>query len=148
MKRVYQNVPHNPPDSYGDCHRCCLASILELPASRVPHFLADGDPNEEFNERIRKWLHDRGVPYFTIPFEGGSPLEFMAMQNPGVFYILGGKSPLGNHSVVALNDQIVHDPQARPAGQQIIGPMSDGLYVVDIVGSFKALKGASQPKKG
>ena len=139
MKPVLMQVKNDPPRSYGDCQRACIASILELPAWAVPHFVEDGDPNDEMLGRVRGWLADRGIVYATMAFEG-SPLEAMGICAPDTYYILGGASPIGNHAVVAINDEIVHDPAGRPPGKQIVGPLSNGHYEVDIIGHPKALK--------
>ncbi len=51
----------------GDCVKCCVASILELPYEDVPHFVArevkdaDGKPLDWFNG-INHWLRERGYP--------------------------------------------------------------------------------------
>ncbi len=47
-------VPHNPPHSYGDCFRACIASILEMD---VPHFL-DGNEDDDWPETTRSLSED------------------------------------------------------------------------------------------
>jgi len=42
MNPVKQKIKHLPHlKQYGDCHRACIVSILELDYDTVPHF-ADG----------------------------------------------------------------------------------------------------------
>lgn len=103
-------VKNDPPNSYGDCLRACIASLLELPTVKVPHFVRDGCAPEVTYERVREWLADRGlVPMFNGYTASETPddvLKFMAETNPGVYYILFS----ADHAVVCLNDEIVHDP--------------------------------------
>ena len=46
----------------GDCWRCCIAAILDLPAEEVPHFLADEikDPSRSMDADTQEWLNRRG----------------------------------------------------------------------------------------
>ena len=58
-------------------------------------------------------------------------LQFMAVNNPGLYYLLSGTSRTGcNHTVVALDDQIVWDPSLSDSG--IIGPCDDGYYWIKL----------------
>ena len=36
MIPIPMRVPHNPPHSYGDCFRACIASILEMDVPPLP----------------------------------------------------------------------------------------------------------------
>lgn len=53
----------------GDCVKCCVASIFELPYEDVPHFVArevknaEGKPLE-WDQGINHWLRDRGYPLY------------------------------------------------------------------------------------
>ena len=126
---------------YGDCFRACIASILELPYDEVPHFVME----EDWLAKTSKWMHDRGYTFVTIPYDGDVPLRDVllaqSIQNPGMYYMLGGSSPLVNHTVVCLNDRIVHDPAGRPEGEQIVGPTTDGYYWVEFIGAKETLYG-------
>lgn len=103
-------VKNDPPHSHGDCLRACVASLLDLPALQVPHFVRDGCEPEVTYQRVREWLADRGlVPMFSGYETSEAPdevLQFMASTNPGVYYILFS----ADHAVVCLNDEIIHDP--------------------------------------
>jgi hypothetical protein len=136
MKPVKGNVNHDPDNgTWGDCHRAAVASLLELPLEKVPHF-GDGGPDaEEFTARERRFLSSLGLwpVYFAYK---DTPLEaiqrYMKLANPGVYYLLGGTSRLGTpHTVVGLDDEIVHDPSRVNSG--IVGPMADGVYWVTVV---------------
>lgn len=106
-------VRHDPPNSYGDCVRAALASILEYPTAAVPHFFHDGCDGEEAHKRIREFLRSIGaVPVFmTFPasVELNDILHFMGEMNRDVYYMLFGNTNTGSHVVVCLNDKVVHD---------------------------------------
>lgn len=137
MKPVPMQVKHNPPHSYGDCFRACLASVLER--DDVPHFMEDGG-SDDWHADVEAWLNPRGYSFIDIPFaapEGyklETLLEVIGHANPGVYYLLGAVSPGGRHCVVCLDKAIVHDPAGRPPGQQIVGP-DEGIYWVGFVGA-------------
>lgn len=54
-------------DVPGDCVKCCIASILELPYEDVPHFVAREVRDAEgkalwWFEGVNHWLRERGYP--------------------------------------------------------------------------------------
>lgn len=102
MKPVDMASTHDPPDSYGDCFRACVASVLTVPGAAVPHFLADGGEGGWWSDFVQ-WCADRGLE----PYEQ-SAARFM----PPGFYIGTGKSPRGdwNHAVVLRDRELAHDP--------------------------------------
>ena len=103
-------VKNDPPHSYGDCLRACVASLLDMETLSVPHFVHDGCAPEMTFQRLREWLVGRGL----VPMMSGYPasetpdelLHFMGETNPCVHYILLS----ANHAVVCYGDKIVHDP--------------------------------------
>lgn len=103
-------VKNDPPNSYGDCLRACIASLMELPSHDVPHFVRDGCEPEVTYQRVRDWLtHYNLVPMFSGYAASETPddvLRFMGETNPGVSYILFS----ADHAVVCCGNQIVHDP--------------------------------------
>lgn len=132
MTPTKQRNLHRPGEGvWGDCHSACLASMLDLPLDDVPHFGEGGPDGQEFNRRVREWLSIRGLGQASAAFEGelDAVLRMMRHVNPGVYYILGGRSLTGvNHSVVALENRIVHDPSLNESG--IVRPCEDGFYWV------------------
>ena len=45
----------------GDCWRCCIAAVLQVPAEKVPHFLQEAKVQREDPDMLtQKWLNDRG----------------------------------------------------------------------------------------
>ena len=134
MIPIYMKSKHNPPNSYGDCWSACMASILER--EDIPHFLEDGDPNNDWIERTREYLATIDVSLWRTWYgvDNLSEVLFTMKEiNPDMYYILSGDSPSGPHSVVCLNDEIVHDPAGRPKGEQIVGPCANDVYWVEVL---------------
>ena len=94
------------------------------------------------DDRIKAYFDRIGLGYLAFAYSGemelGEIFAHMQFHNPTTYYILGGASPVGNHSVVCLGNKIVHDPAGREPGEQIIGPMDDGFYWVNIIGASVA----------
>lgn len=136
MTPVKQQFLHNPPETYGDCHRAALASLLDLPINDVPHFmhgLSQGE-GEVFKAREVEFLDSRGLLMITVPVECAleQVFEVAGVWGCGSLFLLGGSAGRDcGHTVVAGPDGIVHDPHPRSIG--IIGPMDDGFYWVSFV---------------
>ena len=145
-----QQLNHNPPISYGDCHRAALASILDLPANIVPHFMDGLGPKDGiiFEKRQRDFLLSLGLIPICVPFSGDAGLtgvlETLGTQCPGVYYLLGGETARGfGHTVVGCGGSIVHDP--HPSNKGLAGPMDDGLFWVTFIGSARAFNLEAPP---
>ncbi|MCW8132656.1 MAG: hypothetical protein KIS92_20065 [Planctomycetota bacterium] len=113
----------------GNCYQCCLASILELPLAKVPHFYKFA-PRAYTEDMIHAWLSTQGLgkigldvaqlPSFKMGFIGDGPV-------PQGFCILSGPGPRTKvqpdgteknikHAVVGLAGRIIHDPHPSRAG--------------------------------
>ena len=153
MTPVFQRNRHRPDQGiYGDCHRACIASLLDKPLDDVPHFmdgLADSpEDGTEFARRQREYLLTVGFVPLQLAYACELPdlYRVQALLNPDTYYILGGRSIRGlNHSVLCLNDQMVHDPAGMHEGCGIHEPLSDGYYFVTFLGSIQALHQAGAP---
>lgn len=144
MIPLKQRNRHNPEEGvWGDCHRAAIASVLELDLDDVPHFADGGPTGEEFMRREQAFLRSLGLVRIAVPYDAPleKVLECVRVLNPGVYYLLGGKSRTGvDHTVIGLNGQIVHDPSLDNSG--IVGPCeSDGLYWLTFFGAAVALEG-------
>ena len=104
MIPVYSTVPHKPEEGlYGDCHRACVASVLELPSEAVPHFFAKGPEEVEAAwKEHRAFLWQRGVMTLDIPWIVTEEQGFKAVlasadirSQARLWYILGGESETG-----------------------------------------------------
>lgn len=124
----------------GDCHRTCIAMILDLDRDEVPHFMAnvpheaDAESPEckAAEEAEREWMAARGLAPIHWGYTGDTPLlEVLAVLGRlvrGTAVILGCTSGNGvNHSVVVYEGAIYN-----PAGGNatIAGPMRDGFWIV------------------
>jgi len=124
---VDMTTKHEPPDSIGDCFPCCIASILELPRSEVPHvYEGEGylDKSGKVGmRRLQEWLAPRGL-YFM---EFGVKVEDLPGWKPFLecHYVLSGMSPRSHrHATVGYNGEMVHDPHPNRDG---VRP-DDGFY--------------------
>ncbi len=140
---------HDPDNGiWGDCHRTCIAMILDMQAIDVPHFY-DGLPpdtdgsegaGKDAREAIYAWLAPMGLTEFSFNVPGElSPEDavFYAKHwGNGAPVIIGGKSSLGGgHSCVAYDGQL-HDP----SGNGLVGPCSDGFWwfsVLAVAGDWR-----------
>lgn len=122
----------------GDCHRACIASLLELPIEDVPHFydVDDGAYKNEHTKQAEeyqtRWLAERGLAFVELPFLGDTleaVLKWVSFYSGETYYLLCAKSRGGHgHSVVCHKDKIVHDPTyGDPHG--IVGPEGDHWWV-------------------
>lgn len=99
-------------DGHGDCVRACVASILELPADRVPHFGLFG----------WNWMHALASfcsVALVVPYEAEG------------FWIATGISPRGiGHACVYSGHSLAHDPHPSRGG--LVGPVDGGLVLGDV----------------
>jgi hypothetical protein len=109
-------VKHDPPNTYGDCIRACIAAMLDITnADDVPHFLADGPDTATAFKRIADYLSTRGYVPFYSGFDASLHVDELKMHmkdnNPDVHYILFGETTAGiNHAVVCRGAEVVNDP--------------------------------------
>jgi hypothetical protein len=123
-----RNLSHHDPANgvVGDCHRCCIAAVLDLDPSEVPHFtqiaLETGRP---WLEVQNEWLASYGFSYMRIAYLGHETLETVlattALNCPGAPLILGGTAAVAPcaHSVVIMDGKIIMDP----SDSGIVGPL-------------------------
>jgi hypothetical protein len=91
----------------GNCVQASVASILELPLSDVPHFLAIADAPNQWELAMMDWMEERGVGY--IRREGEWIFDG--------YYLASGPSPRGvSHMVVYHDGKLAHDPHPSRAG--------------------------------
>lgn len=114
MTPVHCSVEHNPPKTYGDCVRACVATVMDLDTDDVPHFAHDDPSGEVLRQRIIDYLAPEGYAPFFSHYEGAATFEtimsIMAGNNPASVYILFGATNHGDHVVVCRGGGIVHDP--------------------------------------
>ena len=123
----------------GDCHRTCVAMILNMDRDDVPHFMANCHPAMAWDDPAfaaaedaeEAWLAQHGLTTVSIPFPGSMDPAIVIGQlgrtarSP---VVLGCTSANGcDHSVVVFKGQL-HDP----SGAGVAGPMRDGAWWVTI----------------
>lgn len=142
MRPQLQAIRTYDPDAglYGDCHRTCIAMILDMDRDDVPHFM-DGVPKNcppehpasTRAERLeREWLAERGLTPVYVAYPGDVTLDelmhVLSVMVPEAAVILGCTSSSGsNHSVVYYQGRIYN-----PNTNQIDGPMQDGMWWITI----------------
>jgi hypothetical protein len=120
---------------FGDCHRTCIAMLLNMPRDEVPHFMQSvpygtppGDPLQAAAAKAEaEWLAERGLAAVSWGYTGDTPLEdviAVTVKQTRAPLILGCTSQNDcNHSVVLYDGQIYN-----PNGGEIKGPMQDGYW--------------------
>lgn len=128
MTPCRNQIRHDPDNgTVGDCHRCCVAAILDLAPSEVPHFTQiEQEGGRHWLEGLSDWLASYGFSYVRFAYLDTEPLEAVlaitAQNCPGVPLILAGSAPGGvNHSVVIMDGKIVMDP----SDCGLVGPLLD-----------------------
>lgn len=123
-------VKENPPESYGDCIRACVATILDR--DDVPHTFDGRLPEEAWNA-LREWLAPLKKTIVLFPTEYDDEFKsFMRRENFNVPYILLHRTFRGgDHAIVCRNGERIHDPAWYRS--DIAGPHSIGCYIVAII---------------
>lgn len=135
MTPAVSRIKHDPPHSYGDCLRACIATVMDVQIETVPHFAADGVDGDVAMARVREYLSPMAP--FIVAWPGdialADLLDMMKLLNPQSTYILfGGTNDGGDHCVVCQGGKIVHNPAWY--GCSIVGPLSNGTWQVLVVG--------------
>lgn len=114
MSPVFCTTRHAPPDSYGDCIRACLATVLDVATETVPHFAHDGADPYTVLARARAWLSPQGETIFISQYPAvarDEMLQMMQENNPDSVYLLFGFTSGGTgHVVVCRGGEVVHNP--------------------------------------
>lgn len=125
---------HKPTEGvYGDCHRTCIACLLDKKPEEVPNFGVYINDISAWHKAESEYLLSQGLVAVHNAYYSDEPdalekiLASRAVQSPSVYYMLAGRSRTGvNHSVICLNDKIIWDPSLTDSG--IIAPCDDGYY--------------------
>ena len=103
---------------FGDCLRACVASLLDLPAESVPHFLQAAFKDRRMDEvliYIADFLKPLGLGYLAI----NMPTRGLVHAWPwyDCYHIMTGPTERGtHHAVVGYDGEMVHDPHPSRAG--------------------------------
>lgn len=132
QKQLYRHDPAN--GVYGDCARTALACMLDLPVELVPHFAAKywNDP-EMWCQAVQEYLVQHDL-YSVVVHYDASPADTMrafGACNPGMYYLLSGRSRGGtDHVVICLDDKIYWDPAQNDSG--IVDRGSSGFCTIEL----------------
>lgn len=103
---------------WGDCKRAVMASLLDLPLSQVPNFLAEaGGDALKYWQLVQRFLGQHGCVLVEYNGDIGGYPDFYG--SPDIYHEISGPSPRGNgmlHVVVGCNGKVVHDPHPSKAG--------------------------------
>ena len=99
----------------GDCWRCALAAILQIPADEVPHFLHEF-PDGSLEADTQEWLNARGF----VMVEGGT-VGGWAGKTPLIPELVCGptvrtKAIGQHHAVVMAGYNLLYDPHPDNCG--------------------------------
>lgn len=130
--------PDVPWEEQGNCHAAVLASIFDVPLSKVPEPQRD-DSGSHWSDAHIEWLADQGWGTYwhdltiTDPVRLGDEfgIDLSKLGYTPIRYLsMGGRSPRGDFGHVVVYDseaqRIVHDPH----------PSGDGLLSVEDIQTF------------
>lgn len=131
MKPVDQDR-FGAPD--GNCWTACVASIAERSLADLGHLqeayraFAECHENREWKERDRWWSEVMG----DLARMGFCLIRLPAETVPRGYSVMSGLAPRGlQHSVVALDGVMVHDP--HPSRDGLSGPVEDWEVLLPIM---------------
>lgn len=109
MKPVDQEFFYDKGE-VGDCIRAITASILELEAKDVPHFVKD-QPGSDWYDTWEEFMIKHGItPIMITP-----PWE--KVPKPVGYYLASGPAERGcKHIVIMCGGKVVHDPHPSRKG--------------------------------
>lgn len=108
-----QAIPDTSDEVFGDCFRTCIACLLNLPLSDVPH---NSSPKlGEENQEVFDWLHAQNICMSGFHLPGRYSIQTVlyyanAYKTADTHYILQIHHKSGGHAVIGRNNKIVHDP--------------------------------------
>jgi hypothetical protein len=117
---VEQLIPHDPTKGLnGDCFRAVIATLLQLPAEAVPHFIHDNPSSEVFNQRLQDFLVPLGYFYMCFDMFDFDKWKREAGISVPIYHELSGPSPRFpelDHSVVGKDGKVIYDPHPDKQG--------------------------------
>jgi hypothetical protein len=128
-------VAHNPPGSYGDCYRTCIACVLDVDPEEVPHPGREGGERwDALTAEVDRWLADRNLYIVQLK---DKPEVFERHCDYFGYHLIAGQSPRGGHYCVGLGGKVVHNPSPFGDGLE---PDEDGTYTIMLL-----VAGAKRP---
>lgn len=133
MSGVRQTILHDDPKRPGNCLAACVATALDLPIDKVPHFvemgMALGDASDPKSEAPGAAWHAMLLGFYASrglwPVHLDAPNH--ADRHETVF--VTGPSPRGvSHVVLYREGRLWHDP--HPSGDGVVSIADRGVYVL------------------
>lgn len=138
-------------EELGNCLEACLASILEIPLSRIPDrrdYVGEAWPErvraarargkravgdlvlelDEWEAALNAWLADRGLAWLELDLGDEDLLELPAFAG----YWIGSHRTEhdSSHAVVYLGREIVHNPQRGVLEGELLGRLAEATLLV------------------
>ena len=118
MRKVDQTIFVGDSKRLGNCVSACVATYLNVPLARVPHFIEDGiawGDSADLSSGSHWWTLWMGYMYgfglYAVELE--SPSDGL----PGELLFVAGPSPRGvAHQVLYRDGVLFHDPHPSRAG--------------------------------
>lgn len=127
MTPVTQTIVANQiPGVRGNCIQACVASVLDLPIEKVPHFGMIEDNKARFGA-MDAFLNKHG--YRLVGFAPASEINNPQLtKGMNGYVIASGISPRNRaHVVIYKNGKLVHD--VHPARKGLV--QLNGFYVIE-----------------
>ena len=145
MKPQKQLFKHDSENGrYGDCHRTCIAALLDKNAEEVPNFAEDlpDDDTVFFWKRVDEYLKTQGLANVSFVFKNtiSEVLKYMGAVNPEMYYIMGVVSRGGQHSIICYEDEMICDPDDHPGGIEAMKTDVDSqvwIHLLVPIGMFR-----------
>jgi len=106
---------------FGDCVRCCIAAIINVPALEVPHFARDY--GSSWDSEAQRWLNERGWTMIEVLHKAPVALNIYASEKTDFPVMACGptvrsNTPQQQHAVVnsASWGRTIYDPHPSEAG--------------------------------
>jgi hypothetical protein len=119
--RVDQTILATDPKRKGNCVAACVASLLGIPLTRVPHFIEFGIAFGDATE-VEEVSHGNNWWAMVLGYLAGHglwvvKLEEVTEADRDEFVLVAGMSPRGvMHQVIYRSGQLWHDPHPSRAG--------------------------------
>lgn len=152
-----QLINHDPSNGqFGDCYRTCVAVVLGVAASAVPHVCEKGWCNEDDLDGLiamREYLRGIGFGISKSVFHGDLSWrdfkKWMGRLNPDTAIIVTGETTKGtNHCVVMIGGEVVCDPITGGPNRSPFcnSALADGErhWWVEVIVPIKSLSEAAQ----
>ena len=114
----------------GNCLQTAVASLLEMPLERVPHFVKHARNQGEKMEMMKRWLLAHGYELIGIASAekiNDKKLTKGLPQSKGCVVAFGISPRNYNHAVIYKDGKLLHDVHPSRAGLSVL----NGFYIIE-----------------